>query len=289
MSNSKISRLFKAQPHPDKIFKLAFRDGFDPADLQSDSNEEILHAAFTDQSPEKHKRTLKFLAEGDSWVNIFHGVPGQPMTFVDVLGSKMSGFGFEVSNIGWPGDTLSNMVITKQYKVGLQSGIHDYFIFSGGGVDFFVNLKFYVHKFEEVGEQKPPSAYIKEVEFDNFLDVSSYHLDSISKEVKVWTGKDTKVIFHGYDYARPEPDGIFLGRRFEALGYNGKTYLQRNIVKKMIDKYYDMLLDLEKKLKNSVIVDFRNKIGNEWNDEIHANSKGARKLAGHFLETLGLK
>ena len=54
---------------------------------------------------------LRLCGEGDSWINLLSDISGYPKTFFDILGKK-----YRTRNIGFPGDTLKQIVDEKQYK-----------------------------------------------------------------------------------------------------------------------------------------------------------------------------
>ncbi|MBB3705629.1 hypothetical protein [Aminobacter aminovorans] len=94
---------------------------------------------------------------------------------------------------------------------------------------------------------------------------------------------------HGYDYSIPKPGGQYLGRRFEELGFDTGTRLPREIVKVLVDRFYDALQSVAKGSGGrALVVDFRNTIGRLWHDEIHPNDGGAKKLATQAAKKMGL-
>jgi hypothetical protein len=93
----------------------------------------------------------------------------------------------------------------------------------------------------------------------------------------------------GYDYSIPVASGQYLGRRFEALGYDIASGLPKAIVRELVDSFNAMLQGVAANSKGrAVALDFRGRIGTQWHDEIHPNQKGADKLGAWALKTLGL-
>lgn len=274
-------------PDPDRAFMLTIRRKKDVRKEHQDASDQaIFERAFSEKPDRAYSTKKKILAEGDSWVNIFTDIPGQPDTFVDVIAKK-----YYVNNIGWPGDTFRETFGAKQYKQPLSAGTFDFFVFSGGGVDFFGGdaMKNFVRPFNEGDGSKDAKTYVKD-EFDYFLRGVARDYRTVLRETITWSApKRTKLVMHGYDYSIPKPGGQYLGRRFEELGFDTGTRLPREIVKVLVDRFYDALQSVAKGSGGrALVVDFRNTIGRLWHDEIHPNDGGAKKLATQAAKKMGL-
>ncbi|MBA8906061.1 hypothetical protein [Aminobacter ciceronei] len=274
-------------PDPDRAFILIIRRKKNVSKEHQDASDQaIFERAFSDKPDRSYSTKKRILAEGDSWVNILTNIPGQPDTFVDVIARK-----YYVNNIGWPGDTFRETFGAKQYKQPLSAGTFDFFVFSGGGVDFFGGdaMKNFVRPYGEGGGSKNAQTYVKD-EFDYFLRGVVRDYRTILRETVKWSApKSTKLVMHGYDYSIPKPNGQYLGRRFEELGFDTATLLPREIVKILVNRFYDALLKVARGSEGrALVVDFRNTIGRLWHDEIHPDNNGAKKLAAEAAKAMKL-
>jgi hypothetical protein len=254
-------------------FKIELREGRE----KKAGQQLVLQRAFQDHVKPSYNMDVKICAEGDSWCNLLWPVSGYPKTLVDWLAER-----YYTSNIAWPGDKLEEVVNRQQYEQPIKSGIFDYFIISGGGVDFFSDLKVYLRPFKSVKNGSRPEDFIIESEVVQFLTDARRRFNRVIKNVSVWS-KKTKILSHGYDHAVPKPGGVFLGKRFEALGYNTSSRLPREIVRVVIDRYYDLLHDIERHSGGKfTVVDCRGACTNKWFDELHGNKNATRIVADRF-------
>lgn len=248
------------------------------------SEQLILRMALRDTPPRSGNLDLRLLAEGDSWCNLLWPVSGYPKTLVDVLSEQ-----YYTVNLGWPGDTFKKILQEQQdvYRQPLQSNTFDYFIFSAGGVDFFTALTHYAKAYQEGDGSDDPNDYIKPG-FDRFLNTIGESYEGVAKQVTTWTSRTT-LLLHGYDHAIPKPGGIFLGQRFEGLGYDVAGGMPRKIVREAIDRYYTKLFDVADKTGRRVsVVDCRGAVGTRWHDELHATTTGAGAIAERFLQAMDI-
>lgn len=248
------------------------------------SEELLLRMALRDSAPRSGNLDVRILAEGDSWCNLLYPISGYPKTLVDVLSED-----YYTVNLGWPGDTFEKILREQQdrYKQALQANTFDYFILSAGGNDFFTALAKFTRRADQGGSSTDPKDYIKP-EFDRFLTTIAGWYRGVARQVTTWTTRTT-LLLHGYDYAIPKPGGVFLGRRFEALGYRIAGGMPKKIVKEAIDRYYATLnavaVDASRRVK---VVDCRDVVGTRWHDELHATTAGAGDVAAQFKATMGI-
>src|SRR5262249_32721495 len=109
---------------------------------------------------------------------------------------------------------------------------------------------------------------------------------------------NTKLLVHGYAYARPQEHGIFMGKHFEALGFNmsdARTKLLTwQIVKELVDRFNRALQTFAQMHGKVQYFDFRGVLQNNDDDwfnwlerhELHPSAAGANKLADRFQAAL---
>ncbi|MGO7532746.1 hypothetical protein [Rhizobium leguminosarum] len=233
---------------------------------------------------ERLARPYKICAEGDSWVNILwpiSKVRGFNESFVDIIESDRRCF---VNNIGWPGDEFSDIVAKEQYKGSIQSGIFGFFILSGGGNDFLGgrSLARFVKPFSAGGGASDPWAYIRK---DNlkviFAEVAAGY-QRIIENVQAWS-RNTEILLHGYDHAIPRPGGPWMGTPFSALGYNVDDPVAAAIIRAVVDEFYDLLSDFDRRERKVHLINARGCCAGHWHDELHPDKIAAIKLARKYL------
>lgn len=252
------------------------------AGRSTDSELTLLQKAFQPGTASSYNMAVRICAEGDSWCNLLWPVSGYPKTLVDWLGEK-----YYTNNIGWPGDTMAEMLEAKQYHQPIKSGSFDFFIFSGGGVDFFTDLGDYLVKYDASNPQANPADYTKPA-FKAYMKTITTRYKAIARQVTTWTTR-TKLVLHGYDYAIPVPSGRFLGQRFEKLGYDTSGPLPRRLVKYLIDEYY---LALEAAVATApqriILVNCRGACQGKWHDELHGTSAATKEVARRFAKAMNV-
>ncbi|MDD5388339.1 MAG: SGNH/GDSL hydrolase family protein [Gallionellaceae bacterium] len=239
----------------------------------------------------------KILIEGDSWVS---------HPFLANLTAQFDQFGkgeFAILNMAQPGDTAKRMLSpdSSQFKdlsaliVNEQYGYKWDFIFiSAAGNDIVGDdILSYV-------DDKSPGKYGKELINDSF----SKRVTQIAEDFKNLidfrdqseANPTTPIVTHAYSYLTPRKVGTKL---FGAMLGSGwiQRYLepkgiedieeQKEIVREMLDQYYNAMKGLEQPGNNFVVVDTRPLLSRTptrpnlawWHDEIHPNYTGFKKVA----------
>ncbi|MBY3258708.1 hypothetical protein HFO09_29820 [Rhizobium laguerreae] len=254
----------------------ALRQPYQPFPGPSPSVDHELQARLT--------RPYKICAEGDSWVNILwpiSKVKGFNESFVDIIEGDRRCF---VNNIGWPGDEFSDIVAKEQYKAPIQSGIFGFFILSGGGNDFLGgrSLARFVKPFSAGGGASDPWAYVRK---DNlkaiFAEVAAGY-QRIIDNVQAWS-RNTQILLHGYDHAIPRPGGPWMGTPFSALGYNASDPIAAAIIRVVVDEFYGLLADFDRRESGVHLINARGCCTGHWHDELHPDKSAAIKIAQKYL------
>src|SRR5262249_32042585 len=230
----------------------------------------------------KFGRKLPLIAEGDSWFNLPDLPPIVPETLVDILQKE-----FPTINLAHWGDTLTDMIQQGQFWSFIEAGSSDVLLFSGGGDDVLGGgeLASFLELFD-VDHAKPQDApyYVKEEFYEN-LTVIIGEYGALLDAVKL-RAPHVIVLAHGYDYAIPRIDGPWLGRPLTERGIGPADHaaLGRAIIKLMIDACNVQLQSLETSHpENFKYVDLRGTLRpNEWWDELHPLTKGAKKSEKKF-------
>jgi lysophospholipase L1-like esterase len=240
---------------------------------------------------------VKYLvAEGDSW---FDYLPE-----LDILDNLKKEYGYNnLIKISQAGDTLDNMVYGTKFKPNWQpdekqivktlTAVTKYnpkvFLFSGGGNDLAgIELDAF---FNHADSQLPSLLRKDYLEYIMFTVFKKSFLDLISKLHTI--NPDLHIICHGYGY--PIPDGRAVINLFDYrfIGpWLRPTFARKNIsndtigrdlMKQLIDRFNDMLLQLDSEVDKFHYLDLRSIINDEdWVNELHLSSDGYKKVAGLF-------
>ena len=231
------------------------------------------------------------LAEGDSWFEY-------PIWLKDTIDCLMEDH--TIYCVSGAGDELEDMVnatdpeyedalrfIMERRRLDLR-GI----LLSGGGNDI-VGETF--HGFLKTFDAaRPAEWHIDPQTFDpKFRQIADNYRAIIGDIQRTWPG--IPIFVHGYDHAVPLPD---QGFRIPPLdGWLGDWLrdrriedeaMQREIVKRMIDRFYDMLREIvdDPAYPGVHLVDNRGVVGADWHDELHPNDDGYGRVAGRFREAM---
>jgi hypothetical protein len=156
---------------------------------------------------------LQVFAEGDSWFH--YPVPAFGDGIITRLEPQL---GVPILNLAMPGDEVRHMLGVKQRKRLIEQftrgcpagGPWDAMLFSGGGNDIVDNpMALWIKDFNVA---LPPAALIHQPRFDAALAlVRAGYEDLIALRDSL--SRQTRLFFHGYDFAIPDGRGIcFLGR-----------------------------------------------------------------------------
>ena len=236
----------------------------------------------------------RLVAEGDSW---FDYPPG-----LDILDNLKLNHRYMIYKVAEAGDTIDNMIYGTEIRSNFSRKPSQFletlnaierhkpkvFLFSGGGNDVageeFIN--FLNHK--DAGLNPLKDKFLGET-LDYFKIAYQYMINQVLK-----IDKKIHIITHGYGYSIPDGRAVInfpLNLRFvgpwlrPALAR--KNYLSVSegelIVKQLIDRFNDMLADLDDKNENFHYIDLRNEIKkNDWANELHLKSSKYKRVAKIF-------
>jgi hypothetical protein len=226
------------------------------------------------------------ISEGDSWFSF--PLHANTIDWLDAMAaSKISLLRLEKS-----GDGLLEIFNSKQ-KEKLRKYLKRYpveaLLFSGGGNDIAGKDLLPLLK-----DKKPGMGWedcIHKGRVKRRLDqLKLAYLDLV--DIRNDYRKSCVIYVHGYDYAIPDGKkanvipgisaGPWLKPHFDAKGI---TNLQDStkIIRWLIDRFNDMLIDLAKKNSDFIHIQTRKTLTkNEWNDELHPSRIGFEKVAKKF-------
>ena len=226
----------------------------------------------------------KLCADGDSWINILwplSALLGHQKTFFDVLQER-----YQTADVAYPGDTFKQILIEKDYRQPIQSGIFDFFIFSGGGNDVLGGgaLVELLRWRSEGGGSSDPVKYLFAPLLKQTLDGLRDGYMDIADDVRMKSSGKTRMLVHGYDYPIPRSGGAWIGKPFQARGYDLRVDKQliTGILKYLVDQFYSMLDTVQRRRRNVSVVNLRNICAGRWNDELHPKAAASRDLADKF-------
>ncbi|MBP1847013.1 hypothetical protein J2046_005295 [Rhizobium petrolearium] len=238
----------------------------------------------------------KLAIEGDSWASIlwpWSKLFGYNQAFSNIIDED---FRFYMNNVGWPGDTLENIVHKtfsrniqherdRGLRVPIQSGIFDFLILSGGGNDFLGGgeLQKFLRPYVQ-GVSDPWDCLDKPKVDRIFKRIRTAYLRLI-EAVNLWSGR-THIFLHGYDHAVPRHGGRWLGEPFSSRGYNPDLKICTNIVKVLVDRMYETLGQIAAQNRRVHVVDVRGCCKGNWHDELHPNLPAARLVAQRFISSM---
>ncbi|MDH5476401.1 MAG: hypothetical protein OEX22_11965 [Cyclobacteriaceae bacterium] len=248
-------------------------------------------------------RDAKIVAEGDSWF-------AYPL-IRDVL-DHLRKMGYGIKKCSKAGDTLENMVYGAKYKIDkklhlvtnsgpenldkVKEAVQDYrprfFLFSAGGNDIIGE-----ELIRYLNHIRHNQQLYREEEFNTMLErfmkpAITYYLE------KIWeVDNSIDVLMDGYDYAKPNGKsynliGIKLSGPWILPGFGAKGItdrgVQETILKKMIDRFNEMLIEIDKEHPHFHHIDLRGNFPNDkqWHNEIHLKSAGFKTVAKQYHEKI---
>jgi lysophospholipase L1-like esterase len=226
---------------------------------------------------------LRICGEGDSWLSFLGLEFLFPKTFFDILGDT-----FSTLSVGFPGHTFEQILAAKQFKQTLDSGRFKVFIFSGGGNDFLGGgalVKMLKNKSDGHGSSNP-SDFIKPDKLAATLARLKKGYRSVAKQAKA-SRSDILMLTHGYDYAIPRKDGQWLGTPLKAAGFAHDDPLSPKIIAFLVDRFNDMLGEVDAEFAHVRHVNVRQTIKTKWHDELHPTTEGAKLVAKLFEKEIG--
>lgn len=218
---------------------------------------------------------LRIVSEGDSWFQY-------PFLLKDVIDHLFDDYA--IYSLGAAGDLVSDMLDQDEILGAIREQRPHVMLISGGGNDLLGDgrVKTALHPFKTGRDAKDYLNTQFDARLDGVLDVYRTIFQQVTREFP-----SLKIICHGYDYAQPAK-GKWLGRPMSELKITDEK-LQADIVKVMIDRFNQGLVDLASEFPGQV---FRvNTVGvvgkNEWRDELHPNRVGCGKVADKFRNLIG--
>ncbi|MHA6265139.1 hypothetical protein ACXYMO_18205 [Arenibacterium sp. CAU 1754] len=231
-----------------------------------------------------YKRKIKnwtgprLVSEGDSWFQY-------PILLQDVIDQLDPHYA--IRSLGAAGDLISDMVAQDELIATIAAEQPNAVVLSGGGNDLLGDgrLAKALHPFD-------PALSVEDYLTQNFEDTLSevigLYRDILHRVVRTFPG--LPVFIHGYDHAIPAR-GKWLGRPMEQLGILDGS-LQRALVAKIVDRFYDALTDTLRapSLAGQIeLVDCRSIVQGEWHDELHPRNSGYARVAAKFHERISAR
>ena len=250
----------------------------------------------------KYPERPVLVTEGDSWFQF-------PILIKEVVDHLFDDY--NVYCVSAAGDTAENMVYGPQKKkkneymdaLLKQKDSVQAFLFSGAGNDVIGEDKdgnpvlAKVLKHYQAG--KPAADHINFPALDGII---AFLKGAYFKVIDTVHGnshfRQLPILIQGYDYAIPgdktdprdpiyaKPDQ-WLGAPLADKGIHDKQ-LQKDILRILIDRVYDMMEEVASARSHVHIVDSRGTLPDisDWNDEIHGTSDGFAKITKNFRATL---
>nr|MEC9421163.1 hypothetical protein [Pseudomonadota bacterium] len=225
----------------------------------------------------------KICADGDSWINILIEVSqalGYHKTFFDVLESH-----YYSASTAWPGDTFEKMLLEKSFKQHIDSGIFDFFIFSGGGNDVLGGgaLTKLLKPKANGDASSDPEKYLRLDRIEAVLRTLMAGYLEIAQYVQIRSPR-TLMLVHGYDYPIATAKGPWLGAPFRQRNFDLKqdAALIASILEYLVDRFYGMLDKVARKSNNVKVVNVRNIVKSRWADELHPKKEASEDIAAVY-------
>lgn len=246
-----------------------------------------------------HPERRVLVSEGDSWFQF-------PFFLDDVIDQVLDCRQFNVLSVGAAGDTLKNMILENPEYLDHLDEVFDSvkgFVFSGGGNDILGDddqgepvLKRLVRNFDA---NLTPEQHLIDGEVDaQFKFIKNCYqtlIDDIRSEFPT-----LPIFIHGYGYVFPGNFDIsdrrhpfyadeeqWIAGPLKAKNISDPKF-QRNIVRHLLDRFYQMQTELVQANTHIHQIDVRETVAavNEWNDEIHPNDEGFRKVGAEFIRVI---
>jgi hypothetical protein len=270
---------------------------------------QVGHQLALDAEKAVQRQTLEMLAAppryatiaiGDSWFS-----DPRKRTVVDLLKED----GYAINNMAQAGQTLDEMLARREYMPHLSNGRVSHFLFSGGGNDVIGRLSEAVTllNVDHLDPEKPADVeyYIKDIFFDSIFPQVKRCYRQLLADIN-GVSPSTKLLVHGYAYARPVAHGPFLGEQFSDRGFDltaeERKAMAWRIVMKFIEYFNQFLVSLAQGARNVEYLNFReivrNRLGpvghrtfgvdEDWFDEIHPSVSAERQMAEKYKEALAV-
>lgn len=241
-----------------------------------------------DPHPIRVRRSpLRVCAGGDSWINIVIEVSrylGYNKTFFDIL----EGY-YQTATSAWPGHSFDEMIEQKPFRVHVDTGMYDYFVFSGGGNEVLGGCaltKLLKDRSAALGSVRPED-FLHMDRLETVLDKLKSGYADIAEYVLTQAPR-TQLLTHGYDYPVAHSDGPWFGRPFVKRNYQieADRDLIRSILAYLIDRFYAFLQEIDDEYPNVTVVDIRNVVRGRWTDEFHPDLEASKDIAGYYRNVI---
>ncbi|MEM6466746.1 MAG: serine protease, partial [Pseudomonadota bacterium] len=225
---------------------------------------------------------LVIVSEGDSWFQY-------PALLHDIIDEVMEIH--PVRSLGGSGHLITDMEMRGEFEDAIRKERPHVFLLSGGGNDLLGKVN---------GTRRLLSLlhpYKKGASTESLIDLNALGvvLDEVERAyLKICTralaiDSNLRILLHGYDHALPRANGVWLREPMDKLGIpKGK---QREIVRLLIDRFYDLLDQISEELGPNVeVLNVRGKVGKttqSWTDELHPKDEGFKRVSEIFLKRLG--
>jgi hypothetical protein len=231
---------------------------------------------------------VRIVVEGDSWERLPNFGP-KSLPIVGGTGYDLSraltDLGFAVENLAYWGDELADIVRIKDYMAALRQTKAKAFLLGGGGNDLLSGGRManWVHLYTP---GLSAAEHVKLDFHDALSRVMANYWIAMNDVVDAPELKDVHVFVHGYDYARPMKLG-WIGEPLARMGIDEfHEDLQTGIVKVMIDEFNRRLEKLASHYDRVHYVDFRNRVGDRWHDELHPRKEAFADLGADLAAAI---
>lgn len=221
------------------------------------------------------------VAEGDSWFKLPWWYQ---QTVIDALSEK-----YRIQNLAHWGDTLSAMLSAGEYVPHIANA--RFLLWSGGGNDILGDtFADSINHYDGIHKEPSDAGFYVNATFHELLASLDRSYRRLASDLSRHHPK-LKIVVHGYDFAIPGPDGMFLGKHFQNRGFSPahQEPLCRAIVKLMVKAFNQKLSSIAGHHPNFVHVNLTDQLArNDWLDELHPKYRAASgKLAAKFEQILG--
>ncbi len=212
---------------------------------------------------------IRVVSEGDSWFQF-------PVLVKDTIDHLIEDQAFAVLSLGAAGDKIESMVQRGELVREAARRKPDVVLISAGGNDVLADGGLEL-RLVSGGASRDPDDWISVFFYETLDRVLVTYSNLIDRVLRAC--ESTHIIVHGYDYARPQPGGTWLGSGFRNLGITNRG-LQGQIVKTMLDTFNHELQMLASVYPQVSYVDVRNTVRvGQWFDELHPDSRGFERVA----------
>ena len=252
------------------------------------------------QAQARTPEALRVLAEGDSWFT--H--PSASWKGKSLIGHLDAYRTVNVVSLAAPGDTLARYPDPPngQWRLAcnpdwLGEETFDAVIVSGGGNDILTDdlASIVLDPHDHPG--RDGRQLIDRAAFESRLDTIVELIGRVRATVDAHIGAHCPLLMHGYSHARASGEayqlfggllsfGPWIQHELSDRGIAERD-AQQDLVDGLVDDFNERLVALAGTLSGFVHVDVRDCLdARDWDDEIHPNARGRRKLARRLRQAL---